>query len=146
MAYCRLRSPAARRAKARPGGRQRCIKWLTDVANIGVLQILKYTATLTSAGKPGMKRNELMRTIPDGLPAIVPLVLYERAQRKLKTNRADKSHLHRNPEDFLLKGHVMCATCGYAMVGRYRTSRHTHTYPYYACASITRTSTWPVPI
>ena len=106
---------------------------LTDVANIGVLQILKYTATLTSAGKPGMKRNELMRTIPDGLPAIVPLVLYERAQRKLKTNRADKSHLHRNPEDFLLKGHVMCATCGYAMVGRYRTSRHTHTYPYYAC-------------
>jgi site-specific DNA recombinase len=106
---------------------------LTDVANIGVLQILKYTSTISAKGKPGMKRNDLMRTIPNGLPAIVPVHLYERALAKLKTNKVDKSHLHRNPEDFLLKGHVICATCGYAMVGRYRTSRKTHTYPYYAC-------------
>jgi site-specific DNA recombinase len=106
---------------------------LTDVANIGVLQILKYTKTLTAKGTSGMKRNDLMRTIENGLPPLISVELYDRAQRKLKTNRVDKSHLHRNPEDFLLKGHVTCATCRYAMVGRYRTSRHTHTYPYYAC-------------
>ncbi len=106
---------------------------LTDMANIGVLQICKYTKTLTAKGTPSFKHNELMRTIENGLPAIIPMELYERAQRKLKTNRVDKSHLHRNPEDFLLKGHVNCASCHYAMVGRYRTSRKVHTYPYYAC-------------
>jgi DNA invertase Pin-like site-specific DNA recombinase len=106
---------------------------LTDVANIGVLQICKYTKVLTPHGTPTRKRNELMRTIENGLPPLIPIALYDRAQRKLKTNRVDKSHVHRNPEDFLLKGHVTCASCNYAMVGRYRTSRKTHTYPYYAC-------------
>ncbi len=106
---------------------------LTDVANIGVLQICKYTKTLTAKGTATRKPNENMRTIPDGLPSLIPVELYERALRKLKTNQSDKSHIHRNPEDFLLKRRVFCATCNYRMVGRYRTSKHTHTYPYYAC-------------
>lgn len=33
-----------------------------------------------------------MKTIPDGLPVIVPVELYERASIRLKTNQSDKSH------------------------------------------------------
>src|SRR5712692_10265131 len=106
---------------------------LGDVANIGVLQICKITKTLTSKGTITSKPNANMKTIPDGLPAIVPVELYELAQIKLKANKSDKSHVHRNPEDFLLKGHIYCKTCNYRMHGRYQTSRNEHIYPYYAC-------------
>lgn len=73
---------------------------LTDVANIGVLQICKYTKTLTAKGTPTRKRNENMRTIQNGLPPLIVPELFDRAQRKLKSNQSDKSHLHRNPKTF----------------------------------------------
>ena len=76
-----------------------------------------------------------MKTIPGGLPAIVSTKLYELAKLKLQANKSDKSHVYRNPEDFLLKGHVFCKTCSYRMLGRYRTSQKMHTYPYYACTN-----------
>jgi site-specific DNA recombinase len=107
---------------------------LTDVANIGVLVICKNTSTLTPQGKIVRRPNGSMKTIHDGLPAIVPVELYELAQIKLKANKSDKSHVHRNPEDFLLKGHIYCKTCNYRMHGRYQTSRNEHIYSYYACA------------
>jgi site-specific DNA recombinase len=106
---------------------------LTDVANIGILQICKKKKALTAKGTETRRPNENMKTIPGGLPAIVTTELYERAQIKLKTNQSDKSHVHKHPEDFLLKGHVFCKTCNYRMAGRYQTSREKHTYPYYAC-------------
>jgi site-specific DNA recombinase len=108
---------------------------LTDVANIGILRICKSTKAMTATGTETRKPNANMKIIPDGLPAIVPIELYELAQIKLKANKSDKSHLHRNPEDFLLKGHAFCRTCNYRMAGRYQTSREVHTYPYYACVN-----------
>lgn len=106
---------------------------LRDVANIGILLICKSTKTMTVKGTMTRKPNANMKTIPDGLPAIVPVELYELAQIKLKANKSDKSHVHRNPEDFLLKGHVFCKTCNYRMQGRYQTSKKESTYTYYAC-------------
>lgn len=106
---------------------------LTDIANIGVLVICKNKSTLSPQGKVVRRPNDNMKTIPNGLPAIVPEELYELAQIKLKSNQSDKSHVHRNPEDFLLKGHIYCKTCGYKMHGRYMTSRNEHTYTYYSC-------------
>ena len=106
---------------------------LTDIANIGVLVICKNKSTLTTEGKVVRRPNDNMKTIPDGLPAIVPVELYELAQIKLEANKSDKSHIHRNPEDFLLKGHIYCKTCDYKMHGRYMTSRNEHTYTYYSC-------------
>lgn len=106
---------------------------LTDVANIGILVICKNTSTLTPQGKVVRRPNSNMKTIPDGLPANVPPELYELAQIKLKANKSDKSHVHHNPEDFLLKGHIYCKTCGYKMHGRYMTSRNERVYTYYAC-------------
>jgi hypothetical protein len=41
--------------------------------------------------------------------------MFERAQLRLKTNREEKSHLPYNTEEYLLKGHVYCARCGYKM-------------------------------
>lgn len=107
---------------------------LKDIANIGVLQICKITKRLSHDGKIIAKPNDNMKTIPDGLPAIVPIELYERAQIKLKNNQVDKSHLPKNPEDFLLRGRVFCKTCNYRMVGKYQTSREKNSYPYYVCA------------
>lgn len=108
---------------------------LTDVANIGILEICKHKKAMTPKGTETRRPNANMKTIPGGLPAIVPIELYERAQIRLKTNQSDKSHVHRNPEDFLLKGHIFCKTCHYRMVGRYQTSREKHIYPYYACVN-----------
>ncbi len=106
---------------------------LSDPANIGVLQILKKKKALTAKGTETRVDNENMKTIPGGLPAIVPIELYERAQAKLATNQAEKSKPYKRPEDFLLKGHIYCKTCNYKMVGRYMTSRYAKEYPYYRC-------------
>ncbi len=108
---------------------------LCDIANIGILQICKITKTLTPKGTVTSKPNPNMKIIPDGLPPIVPVDMYELAQIKLKANKSDKSHPHRNPKDFLLKGHIYCKTCGYKMQGRYQTSRYERVYPYYACTN-----------
>lgn len=120
---------------------------LRDVANIGVLRICKTTVVMTAKGTATRRPNANMKVIQDGLPAIVPAELYELAQMKLRSNKTDKSHVHTNPEDFLLKRHIFCKTCGYAMVGRYQTSRQKHTYGYYKIsAPIKATNTQPAPI
>jgi site-specific DNA recombinase len=106
---------------------------LSDVANIGILQICKSKKALTAKGTETRRPNANMKTIPDGLPAIIPPDVYQLAQMKLKTNQSDKSHVHRNPEDFLLKGHLYCKTCSYKMQGRYQTSKGEYIYTYYAC-------------
>jgi site-specific DNA recombinase len=107
---------------------------LTDGANIGVLRILKSKKVLTARGTDGRQPNENMKTIVDGLPPLIPLELYERAQRKIATNKSDKSPHPRNPEDFLLREHVYCKTCNYRMAGRYLKSRR-YTYAYYSCVN-----------
>ena len=106
---------------------------LSDVANIGILQICKYKKALTAKGTETRVANANMKTLPGGLPAIVPPELYELAQIKLKTNRVEKSHVHEHPEDFLLKGHIFCKTCQYRLIGRYQTVRGAYTYPFYRC-------------
>jgi hypothetical protein len=93
---------------------------LTGPENIGILVILKTKVTLSPKGKIARQPNDNIKTIPDGIPAIIPAELYELAQYKLKYNRVDKSKVHLKPEDFLLKSHIFCKTCGYRMSGRYR--------------------------
>ncbi len=95
-------------------------KILVGTDNIGVLTICKTKLVTTPTGKLVRQPNANITTIPNGIPAIVPNELYELAQYKLKHNRVDKSRLHLKPEDFLLKSHVVCKTCGYRMGGRYR--------------------------
>lgn len=110
-------------------------KLLCDSENIGVLRICKSTVATTVRGTPTRKRNNNMKLVPGGIPALIPVELYERAQRKLKSNRTDKSHRHRVPEDFLLKGQVFCKVCGYRMSGSYKVYEHDRLAYYRCCKS-----------
>lgn len=113
-------------------------KLLCDTENIGVLRICKSTVATTARGTPTRKRNSNMKLVPGGIPALIPVELYERAQVKLKNNRVDKSRPHQKPEDFLLKGHIFCKSCGYRMSGKYRTYEKmngTHLAYYRCCKS-----------
>lgn len=126
----KVKSPAWRPSTIR--------KLLTDPENIGILRICKTTTVMTDKGQKARKPNPNMKTIPGGIPAIVAVDVYEMAQIKLRNNRSDKSHLHRNPEDFLLKGHIFCKTCHYRMHGRYmpstnQTRGERHFHPFYRC-------------
>jgi len=107
-------------------------KILVGQENIGTIVICKTKVVMTPNGKIAQTSNANIKTIPGGIPAIVPTELYELAQYKLKHNRADKSRLHLKPEDFLLKSHIVCKTCGYRMHGRYR-NYDGATVGYYQC-------------
>ena len=114
-------------AKAR-GWRVKSAAWqpstvhaiLVSSENIGILTICKTKVVMSPNGKIARQPNANIKTIPGGIPAIIPGELYELAQYKLKHNQVDKSRLHLKPEDFLLKSHIFCKTCGYRMGGRYR--------------------------
>ena len=111
-------------------------KFLVEPENIGVLVICKTRVTTSPNGKLARKPNDNIKSIPGGIPAIVPSELYELAQYKLKHNRVDKSKLHLKPEDFLLKSHIFCKTCGYRMAGRYRVYDGV-VVGYYQCGKVT---------
>jgi site-specific DNA recombinase len=101
---------------------------LKDKESMGVLVICKQKNVIGPDGKIKRIPNPNMREIPGGIPAIVSPVMYERAQLKLKTNREEKSHLPYDAEQYLLKGHIYCGTCGYKMGPREHKGR-----AYYYC-------------
>ncbi len=105
---------------------------LVGPENIGTIVICKTKVVTTPTGKIARQPNANVKTIVGGIPAIVPNELYELAQYKLKHNRVDKSRIHLKPEDFLLKSHIFCKTCGYRMGGRYRVYDGV-TVGYYQC-------------
>ncbi len=113
-------------------------KLLTDVENIGTLVVCKHKQTLGQDGRHRSEPHPSRKELPGGIPAIINPVIYERAQAKLKTNQADKSHLPLHAEDYLLRGHVFCAACQHAMKPRTRkngrATRSGQPYPIYACA------------
>ena len=127
-------------AKSRGANVKRGIAWqpstvfdmLTDPSNIGILRICKSKTVMNANGKITRKPNDKMKTIPGGIPAIIAIDTYERAQLKLKNNQVNKSHPPENPEDFLLKGHIICKTCNYRMCGRNQETKGI-AYPYYRC-------------
>jgi len=101
-------------------------RYLKDKINIGILEICKLKNVRGEDGKIKHVANPDKKEIRGGIPAIIPQDLYERAQRKLATNREEKSRLPRNPEEYLLRGHIYCATCGYKMSARYNTGHYVY--------------------
>ena len=114
---------------------------LKDLENIGILVVCKVKQKIGQDGKRKTEVHPNRREIPGGIPAIINPALYERAQEKLKTNKADKSHLPLNKEDFLLRGHIYCATCTHAMKprtqkrGRLTQKGTDKSYPFYRCTN-----------
>ena len=115
---------------------------LMDMENIGILVVCKQKQTIGPDGKRKHEVHPNRREIPDGIPAVISLSMYERAQAKLKTNKADKSHLPLNKEDYLLRGHISCATCGRSMKprtqkkGRQNKDGTPKDYPFYRCTNL----------
>jgi site-specific DNA recombinase len=118
-------------------------KILTDPENIGILVICKTKVVTSPNGKLGRRPNGNIKHIRGGIPAVIPAELYELAQYKLKHNQVDKSKLHLKPEDFLLKSHIFCKTCGYRMAGRYRVYEGTAVGYYQCCKDNNKYDTCP---
>jgi len=89
--------------------------YLQDVANTGTLVICKKKRVLQPDGTIKFITHPEQKIIPGAMPPIVSPEMFERAQRKLATNRETKSHPPREPEDYLLTGHVYCSLCGHRM-------------------------------
>jgi site-specific DNA recombinase len=105
---------------------------LRSPENIGVLTLLKWHNTVSDKGTAARMPHPEQMTIPGGIPAIVPVSLYERAQRRLAANKANLSHPPKDPTQFLLRGHVRCGSCGLRMSSHMH-KRHGYVYPYYRC-------------
>ena len=115
---------------------------LMDLENIGVLVVCKMKQKIGPDGKRRSETHPGRREVPGGIPVIITPDIYARAQEKLKTNKADKSHLPLNKEDYLLRGHIFCATCGYSMKprtqkkGRLTQDGTSKDYPFYRCTNM----------
>ncbi len=116
---------------------------LMDLENIGVLVVCKAKQTIGQDGKRKTEVHPNRREIPGGIPGIINPAIYERAQEKLRTNKADKSHLPLHKEDYLLRGHIYCATCMCSMNMKPRTQQKGRltkkgtdkSYPFYRCTN-----------
>ncbi len=114
---------------------------LMDLENIGILVVCKQKQTIGQDGKRKIEVHPNRKEVPGGIPAIIDPVIYERALAKLKANKADKSHLPLNKEDYLLRGHIYCSTCGCSMKprtqkkGRLTQKGTDKSYPFYRCTN-----------
>ncbi len=73
--------------------------------------------------------------IPDGIPAIVPLDLFERVQEKLEKNSKAPSR-NKAKENYLLTTKIFCGNCGTSMNGETGTSRNGTVHRYYKCHAV----------
>ncbi len=73
--------------------------------------------------------------IPDGIPAIVPVDLFERVQQKMEKNRKAPAR-HKAEDDYLLTTKLFCGYCGLYMCGESGTSRTMRVHHYYKCVGV----------
>ena len=73
--------------------------------------------------------------VPDGIPAIVPLDLFERVQEKMAKNKKAPAR-HKAEDDYLLTTKLFRGHCGAYMCGESGTSRTGVVHHYYKCVSV----------
>ena len=73
--------------------------------------------------------------VPDGIPAIVPIELFESVQRKLAKNKKAPAR-HKAEDDYLLTTKLFCGYCGAYLCGESGTSRTGIVHHYYKCVSV----------
>ena len=72
--------------------------------------------------------------VPDAIPPIIPLELFEDVQKKIAKNK--KAPARRKAEDdYLLTAKLFCGYCGALMFGESGTSRTGEVHRYYKCAT-----------
>lgn len=75
--------------------------------------------------------------IPDGVPAIVPVELFDRVQVRMEKNKRAPA-MSKAEDDYLLTTKLFCGKCGRLMVGESGTSRTGKKHYYYKCGSAKR--------
>lgn len=73
--------------------------------------------------------------VPDGIPAIVPIDLFERVQEKLAKNKKAPAR-HKAEDDYLLTTKLFCGHCGAYLCGESGTSRSGVVHHYYKCVTV----------
>ena len=73
--------------------------------------------------------------VPDGIPAIVPLDLFQRVQEKLEKNKKAPARA-KAEEDYLLTTKIFCGHCGTSMNGESGTGRNGTIHRYYKCHAV----------
>ena len=69
---------------------------------------------------------------PDGIPAIIPLELFESIQEKLIVNKKSPAK-HKAEDEYILSGKLFCGKCEKPMLGESGTSHTKTTHRYYKC-------------
>ncbi len=127
-----LRQPNSSRGKV--WNHSTLFDYLKDPAVIGRLIICKRSKSLDEQGHLKYGPHPENKIIEDGIPAIVPLHLYDRAQRKLALNQVELSHEPDQPHLHLLRGHIYCGTCGRRLCSRVM-HKDGRDRPYYYCTN-----------
>ena len=73
--------------------------------------------------------------LPDAIPAIVPIELFNSVQEKLEANKKAPAR-HKAEDDYLLTTKIFCGHCGAYMCGESGTSRTGVVHHYYKCVSV----------
>ena len=73
--------------------------------------------------------------IPDGIPAIVPMDLFEKVQARMERNANAPAH-SKAKEEYLLTTKLFCGYCGAYLCGESGTGRNGETHHYYKCVSV----------
>jgi len=72
----------------------------------------------------------------NGIPAIVPIELFEQVQERLAKNKKAPARFKAKEEMYLLTTKLFCAKCGAFLVGESGTSKTGKIHQYYKCASV----------
>ena len=80
---------------------------------------------------------------PDGIPAIVPLDLFNRVQERLTKNKKAPARFKAKDELYLLSLKLYCGLCGAFMIGESGTSRTGKIHQYYKCSTAKRKKSCP---
>ena len=78
--------------------------------------------------------------IPDGIPAIIPQVLFDRVQQRMEKNKKAPAR-HKAEDDYLLTTKLFCGYCGAYLCGESGTSRTGVVHHYYKCVSVKKKRT-----
>ena len=78
--------------------------------------------------------------VPDGIPAIVPVDLFERVQEKIEKNKKAPAR-HKAEDDYLLTTKLFCGHCGAYMCGESGRGHSGKVYHYYKCVSVKKKRT-----
>lgn len=72
----------------------------------------------------------------NGIPAIVPVELFNQVQERLAKNKKSPARYKAKEEMYLLTTKLFCAKCGAFLVGESGTSKTGKIHQYYKCASV----------